>query len=947
MIFAGLVVLAELTGSFSVGAVNCGAFHYGDTNVSASAYAGEWKRLAAENPTDVFFYEDVGRGTDLPGGVAVPGLDIRASVRSKPLATDVIDLPKAIDVGGVERRTPRYRALRLTYPFAGGRLAVYGVHLVAEGHIRAPKPAKGGLSFSQRLRQRQFAALLEDAERFDHAIICGDFNAQKPSEYDIFIRAGFVLGNCSARFGAHSTLRNIPADNIILSSSLDFDDFRIHDGYRLNTDHFPVCATVKTSSAPRWAEVTQTAKPWVYNWWMASAVDEKGLENQCAELEKAGFGGFHVIPIYGAKGYESQWRDLLSPEWVEAWNLAVRTARKHGLGVDLTMGSGWCFGGPWVTEADAASSGMRVKRSGPGGHGYMIDPFSPQAMSNHVAQFEAAFGRNGTAERPRAFYHDSYEYYGAVPKCGGEATDWILKTFSVWTDWCRTNGYLTRNEGHGGPVNWLDFYALADIPETEMFGPECRDILVSKFASSAAHVTGKRLVSSESCTWIGQHFGVPLAEYKRFIDRLFLAGVNHVFYHGCCYSPVEAPWPGWCFYASSEMNWRNPIWRDVKFLNAYIARCQAMFQACEPDEDTLVYWPFDDYPVGTNGTVAPLTVHNASGWFRNHPIGETAERLRREGRAFDYVSDRQLQTLALGRYADLVVPPCTNMSAATRAAIGRFVRRPVRTEPFPAAGLCFTRMRRGDETVYFLANTNAAKVVSAAKPSAQGAMWWMDPMTGEVRPSGGTIELEAYASGFLVVKEPGSPVASGNRTIEQSNNRTILPGPWTLTPVCGGPILPPVRIMETLSTWSRNADGSENPFSGTMRYTTTFNLLSPPPPSTSTLAFTLDLGRVEQSARVRINGKDVGFAVMEPYRIRFDASVLKVGRNVIEIEVTSVGQNRLRQLGKDGVKWAYFEDVNMMDYRNLGKPGAGEMGFDAATMPLCDCGLLGPVSIML
>ena len=35
----------------------------------------------------------------------------------------------------------------------------------------------------------------------------------------------------------------------------------------------------------------------------------------------------------------------------------------------------------------------------------------------------------------------------------------------------------------------------------------------------------------------------------------------------------------------------------------------------------------------------------------------------------------------------------------------------------------------------------------------------------------------------------------------------------------------------------------------------------------------------------------------------------------------------------------------MMDYRNLGKPGAGEMGFDTATLPLCDCGLIGPVRL--
>lgn len=81
-----------------------------------------------------------------------------------------------------------------------------------------------------------------------------------------------------------------------------------------------------------------------------------------------------------------------------------------------------------------------------------------------------------------------------------------LACFRVWTDWCRANGYLTRNEAHGAPSNWLDFYALADIPETEMFGKADRDVLLSKFASSAAHVKGTRLVSAESCTWIDEHF---------------------------------------------------------------------------------------------------------------------------------------------------------------------------------------------------------------------------------------------------------------------------------------------------------------------------------------------------------------------------------------------------------------------------------------------------------
>ena len=163
-----------------------------------------------------------------------------------------------------------------------------------------------------------------------------------------------------------------------------------------------------------WPEPTREMKPWVYNWWMGSAVDKAGLEFQCRELAEKGFGGFHVIPIYGANnGWEKKWKSLLSDEWIAAWNMAATLAKKHGLGIDLTMGAGWCFGGPWIDKAHAASSGMKVKRAGLGGAGYMLDPFDPEAMKVHVAQFDRWFGKDGTAARPRAFYHDSYEYYGA------------------------------------------------------------------------------------------------------------------------------------------------------------------------------------------------------------------------------------------------------------------------------------------------------------------------------------------------------------------------------------------------------------------------------------------------------------------------------------------------------------------------------------------------------
>ena len=84
--------------------------------------------------------------------------------------------------------------------------------------------------------------------------------------------------------------------------------------------------------------------------------------------------------------------------------------------------------------------------------------------------------------------------------------------------------------------------------------------------------TGKPLVSSESATWLDEHFNETLGQVKEIVDRFFLGGVNHIFYHGTAYSPADAAWPGWLFYASTQLNPQNPIWRDFAALNEYVTR---------------------------------------------------------------------------------------------------------------------------------------------------------------------------------------------------------------------------------------------------------------------------------------------------------------------------------------------------------------------------------------
>ena len=686
-----------------------------------------------------------------------------------------------------------------------------------------------------------------------------------------------------------------------------------------------VCAAAPKPLA--WPEPTQTMKPWVYNWWMGSAVDKPGLEYQCRELADKGFGGFHVIPIYGAKGgYEKNWKPLLSPQWIEAWNLAAGLASYNGLGVDLTMGSGWCFGGPWIDKEHAASSGMKVKRAGLGGTGYMLDPFDPEAMKLHVAQFDKWFGKaaqsvtcedlvrddstDGAADilvaaRPRAFYHDSYEYYGAEPKKGQDVDESQLACFKVWTDWCRENGYLTRNEAHGAPSNWLDFYALADIPETEMFGKNDRDILISKFASSAAHVKGTKLVSAESCTWIDEHFCERPQEIKMFLDRLFLAGVNHVFYHGCCYSPVDAVWPGWCFYASLEMNPRNPIWREMGAMNKYVTRCQSLFQTWTPDNDIAVLWDPTSFRKKHKGEVARMTVH-ARDWFYGEKIGEVAKELYEAGYVFDYISPRMVKAGLAKKYAELVDPERFEIPSRARRM------------PFDAkSGLLATRWKKDGETAYFVVNTGSVAKVVASKGTFTAA----DPLTGEIMAVR-EVALAPLHSRFLVGDgfEVKDCVAGGTNAIN-------LPGPWHVEPVCGGPALPAPRKLDALVGWETFDDA----FSGTMLYKTTFDMPNARPSS-------LSLGDVREIARVRLNGRDLGVKFMPPYDFAIPAGVLGEKGNVLEVEVTNLGANRLRWNDLNGVDWKYFSDINMvgLDYKPL----------DASKWKPLKSGLLGPVAVV-
>lgn len=697
--------------------------------------------------------------------------------------------------------------------------------------------------------------------------------------------------------------------------------------------------------------------------------------------------------------------------------------------------------------------GKQVERAGPGGEGDVIDHFSAAALRNYLARFDTAL-RGRRLEGLRAFFNDSYEVDDAAGEANwtprlldefrrrrgydlrlhlpalldggsGEAarrvlcdyretfSDLLLEEFTVpWRRWAKGHGALVRNQAHGAPANVLDLYAASDIPETEG-----EDLLRIKAAPSAAHVTGKRLASSESATWLDEHFEGTLAQVKTVVDRYFLGGVNHIVYHGTPFSPPREPWPGFLFYAAEHFGPTSSYWPDFPSLNRYVTRCQSFLQAGQPDEDVLLYAPMHD-----------LWAERGRRSLE-HFIGGDGESLRSAasglldaGYTFDYVSDRQLAGAAALRgrvrtagatYRAVVVPRVSTLplptmrrlvelaragatvivaggvpqdvpgrfelerrraelrslvaglclrsapgglSQAAEAGKGRFLAGDslpalmaaagVPRERLGERGLRWTRRRHGADRVYFLLNGERSLAAWVPLNVEGRSVARYDPMRGSAgwapvrRRGGGPLEvfLRLAPGENCVLKSRGS-AAPGPALPDYrpQGEPRALEGRWRVEFTRGGPELPPPVEREAPGSWTTFGGEEVRRFSGTGVYTLTF-----PRPAGPADAWRLDLGRVAQSARITLNGRDLGTLIAPPFQIVIPAPDLRA-QNSLEVAVSNLMANRIADLDRRGVSWKKFYNINFPARR---RENAGPDGlFTAARWEPRDSGLLGPVTL--
>ncbi len=415
---------------------------------------------------------------------------------------------------------------------------------------------------------------------------------------------------------------------------------------------------------------------------------------------------------------------------------ALMMFKKNGEVVDLTnkidANGSLNFTSNEDAELIAAFSGktlQKVKRAAPGGEGYTIDHFSKTATADYFKIFDTAFGNS--SHGVKAFFNDSYEVFGAdwtpdlfnqfekrrgydlkkylnlfISNSSSDTverlksdyretiSDLMLQNFcTVFTSWADKRNAQSVDQAHGSPGNLLDLYGAFDIPECETFGgspfgvkglrrdsADIRNVqpdpVMLKFASSAAHVYGKKLTSCETFTWLGEHFKTSWSQCKPEVDQVFLSGINHVFYHGTTYTPVDVKFPGWLFYASVGFVPYNSLWPHLKGLNDYIANCQAILQKGEPDNELLIYWPIYDVWNNAKGIDMPLAINTIDSWLHPSAFYKDVRQLQSLGYSLDFASDRMLGKAIINngeisvneigaKHKVLIVPACDKISIET------------------------------------------------------------------------------------------------------------------------------------------------------------------------------------------------------------------------------------------------------------------------------------------
>ncbi len=519
------------------------------------------------------------------------------------------------------------------------------------------------------------------------------------------------------------------------------------------------------------------AKPMMRWWWFGLAVEKPEILRELEQMKADGIGGVELAFVYPqvvnepAKGLVNE--PFLSAPMLDKVAYAASEGRRLGLRVDVTLGSGWPYGGPATTLTEAAAclrvaelavapgatsvpevplkegesvisislvegepqhwkasteqllvqnkefppsavartalvfisshTGQQVKRAAVGAEGWVLDPFSHQAVVTHLRAVGEPLVKAFGATPPYAIFSDSLEAYGAdwtpdlpsefkrrrgydllphLPElvAGGSAEaekvrhDWG-KTLTELVDenylaqintWAGIHHTRFRSQTYGEPAVSLSSQHLVDLAEGE--GPHWRAFSTLRWATSANHVFGRNVTSAETFTWLHSPvFRATPLDMKAEADLHFLIGTNQIIGHGWPYSPPQVGQPGWSLYAAAVFNDHNPWHPVMRDVTRYIERTSFLLRQGQPANQVALLLPTDDAWARFSPGKVSVTAE-----METLITPELMSSILSAGYNVDYIDADAIEKFGI-HYPVLVMPPTDRMPVETLHAIQRYV----------------------------------------------------------------------------------------------------------------------------------------------------------------------------------------------------------------------------------------------------------------------------------
>ncbi len=265
----------------------------------------------------------------------------------------------------------------------------------------------------------------------------------------------------------------------------------------------------------------------------------------------------------------------------------------------------------------------------------------------------------------------------------------------------------------------------------------------------------------------------------------------------------------------------------------------------------------------------------------------------------------------------------------------------------------YTHRVVNDCDIYFVSSRSNESIAVDCKfrvTGRQPELW--DPMTGQMRllpeysETNGQIILplkfDVFQGYFIVFRPKTHLRVPSVKNFPEKKKLVTLDAPWTVSfdPAWGGP---GTVTFEQLSNWAVHSDPGIKYYSGTAVYHQTFNV-----PDLKKRQTWLDLGKVKNMARIRLNGKDLGVVWTAPWQVDI-TGVVKQTDNELEIEVVNLWPNRLigdEQFPYDGIQNGQWPEwLTKGIPRTSGRYTFTTHKYFTKDSPLLESGLLGPVSI--